>query len=247
VSTSLGIDVGGSGIKGALVDLNTGALTTDRIRIRTPLPATPAAVAATIAEVAAGTGWSGDRFGCALPAVVTDGLVRTAANIDSTWIDIDGRALLQEAVGAPAVLLNDADAAGLAEMRFGAGRDQPGVVLVLTFGTGIGSGVFSEGVLVPNTELGHIVVDGVEAEATASAKAQEEESLTFGEWSDRVNRFLAAVETILWPDLIVFGGGISKEYAKFAELLQSRARIVPATFRNEAGIIGAALATQEAK
>ena len=247
MTTSLGIDVGGSGIKGALVDLNTGALTTDRIRIRTPLPATPAAVAATIAEVAAGTGWLGDRFGCALPAVVTEGLVRTAANIDSSWIDIDGRVLLEDAVGASAVLLNDADAAGLAEMRFGAGRDEPGVVLVLTFGTGIGSGVFSEGVLVPNTELGHMVIDGAEAETTASAKAQEEGPLTFPEWTNRVNRFLAAVESILWPDLIIFGGGISKEYAEYAELLQSRARIVPATFRNEAGIIGAALATQESK
>jgi polyphosphate glucokinase len=245
VSTSLGIDVGGSGIKGALVDLETGELTTDRVRVRTPHPATPAAVVATVAEVAAATGWSGTRFGCTLPAVVADGIVRTAANIDSSWIDIDGRAVLKAALGAPVVLLNDADAAGLAEMRFGAGRGEPGVVLVLTFGTGIGSGVFSKGALVPNTELGHMTIDGVEAEVTASAKAQEEERLDFPEWSRRVNRFLAAAEAILWPDLIIIGGGISKEYAEFAELLESRARIVPATFRNEAGIIGAALATQE--
>jgi polyphosphate glucokinase len=246
VTTSLGIDVGGSGIKGALVDIDTGVLTTDRIRIRTPDPATPAAVAATIAEVAAATGWSGSHFGCTLPAVVADGIVRSAANIHSSWIDIDGSALLEAAVGAPVVLLNDADAAGLAEMRFGAGRDEPGVVLLLTFGTGIGSSVFSRGALVPNTELGHMVIDGVEAEVTASAKAQEDEALTFAEWSARVNRFLEAAETILWPDLIIFGGGISKEYSQYGELLESRARIVPAAFRNEAGIIGAALATREA-
>lgn len=246
MSTSLGIDVGGSGIKGALVDLETGALTTDRTRLRTPQPATPAAVAGAIAEVAAATEWSGTRFGCTLPAVVVDGIVRTAANIDSSWIDIDGTALLESAVGTPVVLLNDADAAGLAEMRFGAGRGESGVVLVLTFGTGIGSGVFSRGALVPNTELGHMVIDGVEAETTASARAHEEETLTFSDWTTRVNKFLAAAEAILWPDLIIIGGGISKQYSEFADLLESRAKIAPARFRNEAGIIGAALASQEA-
>ncbi len=246
MSTALGIDVGGSGIKGALVDLTVGELHTDRIRIQTPQPATPDAVATTIAEVATQTGWTGPRLGCALPAVVKDGIVRTAANIDAGWIDLDAQSLIATAVGAPVTLLNDADAAGIAEMRYGAGRGEEGVVLLLTFGTGIGSAVFSRGVLVPNTEFGHLQIDGVAAEVGASAKVQEDESLTYPEWTARVNRYLRAVEVILWPDLIVIGGGISKEHAEFLDLLEARARIVPAALRNHAGIIGAALACKEA-
>ncbi len=246
MTTSLGIDVGGSGIKGALVDLAIGEFATERIRIRTPQPATPDAVAATIAEVAAQTGWSGPKLGCALPAVVTAGVVRTAANIDASWVGVDACALIASAVGTPVTLLNDADAAGLAEMRFGAGRGEEGTVLLLTFGTGIGSALFSGGSLVPNTELGHLQIDGVDAELRAAARIQEEEQLTYPEWTSRVNKYLAAVERILWPDLIVIGGGISKEHAEFLGMLESRARIVPATLRNQAGIIGAALACQEA-
>jgi len=246
LSTALGIDVGGSGIKGALVDLTMGELHTDRIRIQTPQPATPDAVAATIAEVATQTGWTGPRLGCALPAVVKDGIVRTAANIDAGWIDLDAQSLIASAVGTPVTLLNDADAAGIAEMRYGAGRGEEGVVLLLTFGTGIGSAVFSKGVLVPNTEFGHLQIDGVAAEVGASAKVQQDEGLTYPEWTARVNRYLRAVEVILWPDLIVIGGGISKEHAEFLDLLEARARIVPAALRNHAGIIGAALACKEA-
>lgn len=246
MNTALGIDVGGSGVKGALVDLVGGQLATERIRIPTPQPATPDAVAATVADVVAQTGWSGWRFGCALPGVVTDGTVRTAAHIDPAWIDFDGRTLIASAVGAAVTLLNDADAAGLAEMRFGAGRGEKGVVLLLAFGTGIGSAVFSDGVLVPNTEFGHMEVDGVAAESRASAKVQEEEELEYPQWTTRVNRYLAALETVLWPDLIVIGGGISKEHGEFLGLLEARARIVPAALRNNAGIIGAALASEEA-
>ena len=246
LSTALGIDVGGSGIKGALVDLTVGELHTDRIRIPTPQPATPDAVAATIVEVATQTGWTGPRLGCALPAVVKDGIVRTAANIDASWIDLDAQSLIASTVGTPVTLLNDADAAGIAEMRYGAGRGEEGVVLLLTFGTGIGSAVFSRGVLVPNTEFGHLQIDGVAAEVAASAKVQEDEDLTYTEWTARVNRYLRAVEVILWPDLIVIGGGISKEHAEFLDLLEARARIVPAALRNHAGIIGAALACKEA-
>jgi len=246
LSTALGIDVGGTGIKGALVDLDAGELHTDRVRIRTPQPATPDAVAATIAEVATQTGWTGPRLGCALPAVVKDGIVRTAANIDAGWIGFDAQSLIASVVGTPVTLLNDADAAGMAEMRYGAGRDEEGVVLLLTFGTGIGSAVFAGGVLVPNTELGHLQIDGVDAELRASAKVQDDENLSYPEWTARVNRYLSAVEAILWPDLIVIGGGISKDHAEFLDMLVVRARIVPATLRNHAGIIGAALACKEA-
>jgi polyphosphate glucokinase len=247
VTSRLGIDVGGSGIKGALVDLDAGELVTDRFRIETPQPATPQAVAATVAEVATSTGWDGTPFGCALPAVVTHGVVRTAANIDPAWIGTDGCDLIEGAVGAAVTLLNDADAAGLAEMRFGAGRGHNGLVLMLTFGTGIGSALFVDGTLVPNTELGHLEVDGHDAEDRASAKVQEDEDLSYEEWTRRVNRYLGAVETVLWPDLIVFGGGISKEHDEFFDLLESRAPIVPAALRNNAGIIGAALAAEEAQ
>lgn len=245
MSTALGIDVGGSGIKGALVDLAIGEFAAGRIRIPTPQPATPDAVATTIAAVVAQTGWSGPRFGCALPGVVTDGMVRTAANIDPTWVDCDARTLIATVVGKPVTLLNDADAAGLAEMRFGTGRGETGVVILLTFGTGIGSAVFSDGILVPNSELGHIEIAGVEAEKCASAKAKEDEELNYPEWATRVNRYLDALETILWPDLIVIGGGISKDHAEFIDLLETRTRVLPAALRNHAGIIGAALACQE--
>lgn len=246
MTSRLGIDVGGSGIKGALVDLEIGELRTDRVRIPTPQPATPDAVAATVAAVAAATGWDGAGFGCALPAVVTRGVVRTAANIDPAWVEVDGSALIQEHVGCDVVLLNDADAAGIAEVRYGAAREEDGVVLMLTFGTGIGSAVFVNNTLVPNTELGHLEVDGEPGEDRASAKVQEDLELSWPDWLNRVNRYLDAVETILWPDLIVFGGGISKEYAEFSALLDTRAPIVPAALRNNAGIIGAALAAFEA-
>jgi len=172
--------------------------------------------------------------------------VQTAYHIDPSWIGLDAQAVVSAAVGTPVTILNDADAAGLAEMRFGAGRDESGLVLLLTFGTGIGSALFLDGVLLPNTEFGHLQVDGVDAESRAAARILKDENLTYPEWTDRVNRYLGVVEKVLWPDLIVVGGGISKAHAEFLHLLKARARIVPAALRNTAGIIVAALACQEA-
>ena len=240
----LGIDVGGSGVKGAVVDVGSGELVTERFRLATPQPSVPEAVATAISAVIAEHGWSGP-FGCTLPSVVSHGIVRSAANIDPSWVDVDGRALLEEATGADVTLLNDADAAGIAEVRFGAGRNQDGVVLMITFGTGIGSAVLVDGVLLPNTELGHLEMWGDSAEKRAAAKAYEDEELTYEAWTDRVNEYLAYVETLLWPDLIIVGGGISKDSGEFLHLLEARAEIRPAELRNNAGIVGAAMASVE--
>jgi polyphosphate glucokinase len=246
VTEYLGIDVGGSGVKGAMVDVVDGRLLSKRVRIPTPQPATPSAIAETVAAVAAQAEWSGDRLGCALPAVVTQGVVRTASNIDSGWIGTDAAALISSAVGGSATILNDADAAGIAEVRLGAARGFRGQVLLLTFGTGIGSALLADGVLVTNTELGHLERNGVEVEHIASAKVQEDEDLSLGEWASRVNSVVASYERVLWPDLIIIGGGISKQFDEYAEVLTARARIVPAVFRNNAGLVGAALAAEEA-
>jgi polyphosphate glucokinase len=241
----LGIDVGGTGIKGAVVDLASGELVTQRHRVPTPQPATPVAVAETVAlvveKIMAESPCEG-RFGCALPGVVTGGIVRTAANIDPTWVGTDGCRLITDAVDRDVVLLNDADAAGLAEMRFGAGRAS-GTVVLLTLGTGIGSAVFVDGDLLPNTELGHLQMWGDSAEERASAKAREDENLDWEEWAtDWVNPYLNYVENLLWPDLIVLGGGITKKPERFMPYLETRAEIVPAELRNNAGIVCAALA-----
>ncbi len=241
----VGVDVGGTGIKGAAVDLETGGLLTERHRIPTPQPATPGAVAATVAQVlgAVTTMYPCEgTIGCALPGVVTGGVVRTAANIDSSWVGTDGRRLIAEATGRDVVLLNDADAAGLAEMRFGAGSDR-GTTVLITLGTGIGTAVFVDGKLVPNTELGHLQMWGASAEERASAKAREDEDLDWESWAvTRVNPYLAYLEQLLWPDLIVLGGGITKKPDRFMPYLETRAALVPAELRNNAGIVGAALA-----
>jgi len=241
VSRGLGVDVGGSGIKGAIVELETGTLVGTRRKLATPQPATPPAVAATVARLAARLEWSGP-LGCALPAVVQHGVVRTAANIDPSWVGTDGAALISAATGAPITLLNDADAAGIAEMRLGAGRERAGVVLLLTFGTGIGSALFVDGRLVPNTELGHLVMWGGSAERRAAASARTAEDLSWAKWARRVDKYLAHVERLFSPDLLIVGGGVSRVHQKWLPLLHTRAEIVPARFRNNAGIIGAALA-----
>lgn len=246
----IGIDFGGTGIKGAVVDLDGGELASGRHRVPTPSPSTPAgvaaAVAAVVAEVAGDTPCEGP-FGCAVPGVVVDGVVHTAANIDDAWIGTDGRELLRAATGRHALLLNDADAAGLAEMRYGAGRGRRGTTVLLTLGTGIGSAVFVDGRLVPNTELGHLVMWGDSAEELASAKGREAQGLDWQEWVEtRVNPYLAYVESLLWPDLVVVSGGISKQPEVFFPFLRSRADIVPARLMNNAGIVGAALAAEEA-
>ena len=241
----MGVDVGGSGIKGAIVDLDTGELAGDRHKIATPQPATPAAVAATVAEVVQQAGWTGPA-GCTLPGVVRGGVLHTAANIDPAWVGVDAAGLFGDAVGAPVTVRNDADAAGIAEMRWGAGRGRGGVVLLLTFGTGIGSALFTDGRLVPNTELGHLEMWGSDAEKRAAANARKDDALSYEAWAARVDEYLDYVERLLWPDLIIFGGGVSRKHDQFFHYLSTRAELVPAQLRNNAGIAGVALAAWEA-
>ncbi len=238
----LGVDVGGSGIKGAPVDLSTGELIAPRHCITTPQPATPEAVAAAVAELRDHFSEvpPGARTGIAVPAVVRHGIVRTAANIDLTWIGTDADDLFGGVLGGPVAVLNDADAAGLAEVALGAGRDVPGVVLVVTLGTGVGSALFVDGHLVPNTELGHLTIDGFDCCPWASAAARVRESLSWAQWVSRLQEYLAYAESLLWPDLVIIGGGISHDADQFLPLLQIEAPVVRARMGNDAGIIGAA-------
>lgn len=242
----VGVDVGGSGIKGAVVDLITGAFVGERVKRATPQPATPDAVAGTVTEVIGELGWRGP-IGCTFPGVVTAGVARTAANVDASWIGTDIQAVIGVDVGAPVTALNDADAAGVAEVAFGAARGAKGLVLVTTLGTGIGSALVCAGRLVPNAELGHIELDGVDAETRASAGAREREELSWSEWAERLQRYFRAVEDYLWPDLIVVGGGVSRRAEKFLPLLDLRTPILPAKLENRAGIVGAALTAARAE
>jgi polyphosphate glucokinase len=240
VAEGFGIDIGGTGMKAAVVDLGTGELRSDRYRIDTPHPATPDAMAIVVRELVAHHGWEG-RVGCAFPAIVQRGVIRSAANIDPSWIDVDADALFTDVLGLEVHMVNDADAAGMAEMRFGAGRDRSGVVLMLTFGTGIGSGLFVDGVLVPNTELGHVELDGYVAEQRAAASARKRDHLSWEEWAGRVERYLRHIERLLSPDLIIVGGGASKRPGRWLPRIDIRTEIVPAQMANNAGIAGAAL------
>lgn len=247
-SKVLGIDIGGSGVKGAPVHLKRGELLADRHRIPTPQPATPEAIAAVVGEIAEHFSWEGP-VGCALPGVVRRGTVYTAANIDAGWVGTNAKKLLKKVLSTKPAVLNDADAAGLAEMRYGAGRRRKrGTLLVLTFGTGIGSALFRDGDLVPNTELGHLhfLVDGHDgiAEHYASAREREAAGLSWEDWAARVQLFLDHVEELLHPDHIIIGGGVSKEkrWVKFGHLLETRAKLLPAELQNNAGIVGAAAA-----
>jgi len=238
----LGIDIGGSGIKAAPVDVTSGALTAERVKVPTPQPALPAPVADAVSGLVADFSWPGP-IGITFPGVVIGGVTRTAANLDPAWIGLDARALLSKAAGREVSLLNDADAAGVAEMTFGAGAGVPGTVLLLTFGTGIGSALFTDGRLVPNTEFGHIEIRGKDAEERASERARELHDLSWGKWAGRVDEYLGHVEALLWPSLFIIGGGISRKADKFIPLLSNvRARIVPAVMQNNAGIVGAAMA-----
>ncbi|HUZ38770.1 MAG TPA: ROK family protein [Streptosporangiaceae bacterium] len=237
----LGIDIGGSGIKAAPVDVSTGALTMPRVKVPTPQPAVPEAVADAVKGLVAGLGWSGPA-GITFPGVVIGGVTCTAVNLDPAWVGRDARTLFGTATGLDVTVLNDADAAGVAEMRFGAGVDHRGTVLMLTFGTGIGSALFTGGLLVPNTELGHIEVRGRDAEKRASERARELHDLSWGRWAGRVDEYLDHLEALISPDLFIIGGGISRKADKFIPLLTSlRAQIVPAAMLNDAGIVGAAL------
>lgn len=239
-----GIDIGGTGIKGALVDLDTGELLTDRFRFDTPKPSHPDAVADVVAQIVELGSYSGE-VGVTFPAVVQHGIARTAANIDKAWIGTDIAQVLTERLGMPAEVMNDADAAGLAEVRYGVGKDVTGTVLMLTFGTGIGSALFVNGVLVPNTELGHIEVDGKDGESRAAGSVKDAKGLSHAEWAKRVDRYLKVLEKGLWPDLIIVGGGISKKADKWVPLLTNRTPIKVAKLLNNAGIVGAALAAHE--
>jgi polyphosphate glucokinase len=244
----LGVDIGGSGIKGAPVDVKRGALAAKRCRLPTPQPSTPDAVADAVAKVAKHFRWRGP-IGCTFPAVVKNGVVYSAANVDESWINVNGRKLLQETTGCKVRLINDADAAGIAEMRFGAGQGRKGVVFLLTLGTGIGSALFVGGELLPNTELGHMQIrcgpQGiVEAEDYASDRIRKEEKLGWNEWAGRINDYLALLEALFSPDLFILGGGVSKKHRRFLPLLDTQADVVPAQLLNEAGIVGAALAAK---
>ncbi len=237
-----GIDVGGSGIKGGIVDMDTGLLIGDRIKLLTPQPATPSAVARTIAEVVKGFGWTGP-LGVTYPGVVTHGVVQTAANVDKAWIGTNARDIISAELGGQAVtILNDADAAGLAEQHYGAGKDKQGVVVLLTFGTGIGSALIHNGTLIPNTEFGHLEVGGKEAEHRAASSVKERKGWSYEKWAKQVTRVLVAIENAIWPDLFIAGGGISRKADKWIPLLENRTPVVAAALQNTAGIVGAAMA-----
>jgi len=240
----LGIDIGGSGVKAAPVDLDTGRIVEDRVRIPTPTPASPEAVVASVAKLVEHFGWDGP-IGCGFPGVVRNGSVHTAANLAEGWSGTDLRAELRAATACPVTVLNDADAAGLAEVRYGAGRGRRGVILMLTIGTGIGSALFVDGRLVPNTELGHLEIRGKTAEARASDRTREEKGLGWKRWAERLDEVLDRLHLHLWPDLVILGGGVSKKHEKFLPHLKVGLEVVPAELRNHAGIVGAALAAAE--
>jgi polyphosphate glucokinase len=240
--TVLGIDIGGSGIKGAPVDIEAGSLADERYRLETPRPATPDAVVAVLADVA--SHWKGkDAMGVTFPGVVRGGVISTAANLHPDWVGLDAAALFTEHTGRRTTVLNDADAAGVAEVAFGAGRNVHGVVLLLTFGTGIGSALFLDGRLVPNTELGHLELNGEDAELHASDRIREEKDLSWEDWAGRMQDYLQVVERLLVPDLIILGGGVSKKTDRFLPHVKIGTPVVPAVLQNNAGIVGAAMAT----
>ncbi len=240
----LGIDIGGSGVKGAIVKTKKGKLKTKRYRIPTPQPATPEAVGEVIAKIVKHFKWKGP-IGVGYPGVVQNGVARTAANVDDSWIDKDINKLFSKQTGCPVHVVNDADAAGTGEMRFGAGKNYKGVVSLVTVGTGLGTVMFSGGNLVPNLELGHLLLRGDDAEKYASDAARKEEDLSWEEWAGRFSEYLQRLEELTWPDLIIIGGGASKKDKKFFKFLKTRAKVVPAELLNEAGIIGAAVAAKD--
>ncbi len=239
----LGIDVGGSGVKGAIVNTKKGEMLTDRFRIPTPKIASPESISTVINEIVKHYNWSGP-IGAGFPGVVQNGVIRTAANVDNSWINTDIDSLLSKATNCPVNVVNDADAAGLAEMKFGAGMGNKGLVLLITVGTGLGTVMFSGGKLVPNLEMGHIILKGDDAEKYASDAARKNDELSWEIWASRFNEYLKRLEDLTWPDLIIIGGGVSKKTELFQGLLKSRAKLIPAQFMNNAGIVGAAYAAR---
>ncbi len=242
----LGIDIGGTGIKGAVVDVSNGKLVTERFRLLTPHPAKPSKVVTTVGAIAEHFEWKG-LIGCTFPGIVRQGVVETAPHIDPSWVGKNGQALLQKKTGQRVVLLNDADAAGIAEMEFGAGRGEKGLVLMLTFGTGIGCGLFFNGELVPNAELGHLEIHGMDAEEWVSDRIRQEQDMSWKKWAKHLSEYLSRLAFLLSPELFIIGGGVSKHHDKFMQHLKVRTRVVPAQFLNEAGIVGAALAAAKGK
>jgi polyphosphate glucokinase len=246
VPRAFGIDIGGTGIKGAIVDTVTGQLITPRTRILTPRPSTPDAVAEVVAKLVSDAGWNGP-VGATFPAVIQHGVARSAANVDPSWIgtDVDACFTRTTPSATDVHVLNDADAAGIAEARFGAAKDVPGVVILLTFGTGIGSALLYNGTLVPNTELGHLELDGHDAEKRAAASVREETKMSYKDWAKRVDRYMSHVERLFTPDLFVVGGGVSKAAHKWVPKLNLKTAVKPAELLNDAGIVGAAIAAAE--
>ena len=238
----LGIDIGGSGIKGAPVDLTTGQFASERLRMATPKVSSPAAVSDVLVQIAEHfkNQIGNSPIGVTLPAVVTNGVVRSAANIDPSWIGTDARKLFSDRLGRPVTVVNDADAAGVGELHFGAARNTEGLVLLATLGTGIGTALLYNGVLIPNSELGHLEIDGHDAEDRAASSIKDDKDLSWQEWAVRLQRYFSHLEDLFWPDLIVVGGGVSKKADKFLPLLHLRAPIVAAQLANSAGVIGAA-------
>lgn len=237
----LGIDIGGSGIKGAMVDTTAGDFLTDRLRVPTPQPSKPKPVSNAVKQIVRHFDWQGP-IGCTFPAVVQRGVTLTAANVHEDWIGTDARSLLGKRTGNPVAVLNDADAAGIAEMKFGAGRDRSGLVIILTLGTGIGSAVFINGQLLPNTEFGHLKIRGEIAEHRSSDRARQLKGYSWKKWGKQLSEYLQYMEFLFTPDLFIIGGGVSKQYQKFFPYICCQTQIAPARLRNRAGIVGAAMA-----
>ncbi len=241
MTVGLGIDIGGTGIKGAPVDIDVGDLVGDRYRLDTPKKSRPGEVVKIVEQVVAHFPDTQGPIGLTFPGVVIGGVVHTAANVDKSWIDFDADKFFAEHLQRPVTMMNDADAAGVAEMNFGAGKDKKGVVVLLTFGTGIGCALFHDGVLIPNTELGHIEIDGRDAERLASGSARDDEKLSWKEFGKRVQKYLRRLDALVWPDLVIIGGGVSKEAEKFLADVKVRVPLVTAELLNNAGIVGAAV------
>ena len=239
----LGIDIGGTGIKGAIIDLTTGKLLTERMKFATPSPSTPQAVADTITKLIKGLDYKGKMIGCGFPAIIQGGIARSAANVDESWLDANVEKILSERTNCTVKVLNDADAAGMAEISFGKGKERMGTVLLITIGTGLGSAMFTDGHLVRNTELGHFHLQNHTevVEKYASNAARKNEGLDWETWTGRFNEYLKRIERMFLPDLIILGGGVSKKFSVFEPYLEAKAEIVPAQFKNEAGVIGAAM------
>ncbi len=242
----LGIDVGGSGIKGAIVNTRTGKLLTQRYRVKTPVPSTPKAMAKAVSAIARHFGWTGP-IGCGMPGPFKQGKMMMVNNIDKSWVGLKAHEVFGRATGCPVTVVNDADAAGLAEMIYGAGKGHRGVVLVVTLGTGIGSALFTDGHLVPNTELGQVQLSGKPAELRASARVRKDKHLSWEQWAKRLEEYFGVLELYFWPDLIIVGGGVSRKAGKFLPKIGIRTAMVPALMRNEAGIVGAALSARSSR